>query len=150
MAQTGNQSSTATRRNGTDPRGEQGLPPGAPGKPGPRGENGLSGEQGEQARGDADSGTEQMSDSMLALLRRGQDTSRKSVQVWNDLTRQLTPAAGVPAAATMVSHAYDMVETLLAAQRRFVDDLIAAQRRAAQRFSTILAGDSDGDDPASR
>lgn len=153
MAQTANQPSTATRGNGTDqpkpngqdPRVEQGLPPGAPGKPGPRGEKGLSGEQ---ARGDAVTGTEQMSDSMLALLRRGQDTSLKSVQGWNDLTRQLTPAAGVPAAAAMVSHAYDMVETLLAAQRRFVDDLIATQRRSAQRFATILVG--DGDDPASR
>jgi hypothetical protein len=101
----------------------------------------------EQAHAPADPTTHQAQGSMAQLVRRGLDTSLKSVQVWADLARQVSPTAlDSPAGATMASRAYDPFEMLLAAQREVVGDLVAAQRQLTQQ---IFHGDA-GDEPARR
>jgi hypothetical protein len=87
--------------------------------------------------------TPQLHDLMTQLVRQGQDTSLKSLQVWADLARQLgATARRSPAGATMVSLAYDLFETLLVAQREVVDELVATQRQLARGFfdPTLTAG----------
>lgn len=74
----------------------------------------------------ADPTTQRVSDLMVQLVRQGQDTSLRSLQVWADLARQLGHTA-------LGSSAYDLFEKLHAAQREVVDELVDAQRQFAQR-----------------
>lgn len=79
---------------------------------------------------------------MIQLVRLGQDISLRSLQVWADPARQLGPTGpGSPAAATTVSLVYELLEQLLAAQRKVVDELVATQRQFAQRCLDITVGD---------
>jgi hypothetical protein len=103
----------------------------------------------QQAREATTAATQQLRDLMIQLVRQGQDTSLKSLQVWADLARQLgsTPLPGAPLLrfpgdATMVSLTYDLFERLLATQREVVDELVTTQRRIAQQFfdTTPTAG----------
>jgi hypothetical protein len=77
---------------------------------------------------------------MVQLVRQGQDTSLRSLQVWADLARKLGPSAlGNPAGATMASIAHDPFEKLLEAQRQVVDELVATQRQLAQQLFIMTA-----------
>ncbi|MDQ2880343.1 MAG: hypothetical protein M3Y48_03545 [Actinomycetota bacterium] len=91
----------------------------------------------------ADPSTQRVQDSMVQLVRQGQDTSLRSLQVWADLARNLGPTAlSSPAGATMASLAHDPFEKLLEAQRQVVEELVATQRQLAQRFfDTTTYGD---------
>ncbi|MGH3754172.1 MAG: hypothetical protein ACRDRP_16045 [Pseudonocardiaceae bacterium] len=79
-------------------------------------------------------------DLMVQLVRQGQDTSLRSLQVWADLARQLgptalgSPASTTPASTMRVSPVFDLFEKLHAAQREIVDELVDAQRQLAQRY----------------
>jgi hypothetical protein len=85
-------------------------------------------------------------DSMVQLVRQGQDTSLRSLQVWADLARQLgLTAQSFPAGAARVSLPYNLLAKLYAAQREVVDELVATQRQLAQRFFGPTA--TVGDDP---
>lgn len=89
---------------------------------------------------DADTTTQQVHDLMTQIVRRGQDVSLKSLQVWADMARQLDPTVlRSPASAAMVSVAYDLFEKLLAAQRQVVDELVSTQRQLAQRYVDTTA-----------
>ncbi|MBA2473013.1 MAG: hypothetical protein DLM61_16700 [Pseudonocardiales bacterium] len=90
----------------------------------------------------ADPTTQRVEDSMVQLVRQGQDTSLRSLQVWADLARKLGPTAlSSPAGATMASLAHDPFEKLLEAQRQVVEELVATQRQLAQRlFDTTATG----------
>ena len=93
----------------------------------------------------ADPTTQRVQDSMVQLVRQGQDTSLRSLQVWADLARKLgSTAPSSPAGATMVSLAHDPFEKLLEAQRLVVEELVATQRQLAQRLfdTTATGGDS--------
>ncbi|MCU1610477.1 MAG: hypothetical protein JWM45_2393 [Pseudonocardiales bacterium] len=93
----------------------------------------------------ADQTTQRVQDSMVQLVRQGQDTSLRSLQVWADLARKLgSTAPSSPAGATMVSLAHDPFEKLLEAQRLVVEELVATQRQLAQRLfdTTATGGDS--------
>jgi hypothetical protein len=81
-------------------------------------------------------------DSMVQLVRQGQDTSLRSLQVWADLARKLGPTSlSSPAGATMASLAHDPFEKLLEAQRQVVEELVATQRQLTQRlFDTTATG----------
>lgn len=97
----------------------------------------------EQTRAVADPTTQ---DLMIQLVRLGQDISLRSLQVWADLARQLGPTGlGSPTAATTVSLVYQLLDKLLGAQRKVVDELVATQRQFAQRCL-----DSTVDDLGSR
>lgn len=87
--------------------------------------------------------TAQMQNLMAQLVRQGQDTSLRSLQVWADLARQLgaTTQVCTPAAATRVCLAYDLLEKLHAGQREVVDELVATQRQLAQRCLDATVGD---------
>jgi hypothetical protein len=94
----------------------------------------------------ADPSTQRVQDSMVQLVRQGQDTSLRSLQVWADLARQLgSTALRSPARAMMISAAYDLFEKLLNAQRQVVDELVAAQRQLALQFFTTIAATVGGD-----
>ncbi|MBA2474001.1 MAG: hypothetical protein H0V41_17870 [Pseudonocardiales bacterium] len=81
---------------------------------------------------------------MVQLARQKLGISLRSLQVWADLARQLSPTAlGFPAGAT-----YDLFRKLLAAQREVVDELVATQRQFAQGFFDTAAAVGDG--PTSR
>lgn len=96
----------------------------------------------QQVHADADPNIQRAQDSMVQLVRQGLDTSLKSVQVWADLARQVSPTAlGSPADATMVSRAYDPFEVLLAAQREVVGDLVTTQRQLTQQIFDTTADD---------
>jgi len=90
----------------------------------------------------ADPTTQRVEDSMIKLVRRGQDTSLRSLQVWADLARKLGPTAlSSPAGATMASLAHDPFEKLLEAQRQVVEELVATQRQLTQQlFDTTATG----------
>jgi hypothetical protein len=79
-----------------------------------------------------------MQDSMVQLVRQGQDASLRSLQVWADLARKLGPPGlsnpSNPTDATMVCLAHDPFEKLLEAQRQVADELVATQRQLAQLF----------------
>ncbi|MDQ2791262.1 MAG: hypothetical protein DLM60_23385 [Pseudonocardiales bacterium] len=88
----------------------------------------------------ADTTTQQVHDLMIELVRQGQNTSLRSLQVWADLARQLGPTAMRPrSSATMVSLAYDLFEKLLATQRQVVDELVITQRQLVQRYVDTTA-----------
>jgi hypothetical protein len=95
----------------------------------------------------ADTDTIQLTQAlMIQLVRRGQDISLRSLQVWADLARQLgSTALRSPARAMMISAAYDLFEKLLNAQRQVVDELVAAQRQLALQFFTTIAATVGGD-----
>jgi hypothetical protein len=90
----------------------------------------------------ADPTNQRVQDSMVQLVRQGQDTSLRSLQVWADLARKLGPTAlSSPATATMASLAHDPFEKLLEAQRQVVEELVATQRQLAQRLFDTTGGD---------
>ena len=85
-------------------------------------------------------------DSMAQLVRQGQDTSLRSLQVWADLARRFdSTAASSPTGSTMFSLAHDPFEKLLEAQRQVVDELVATQRELARQLVDATA--AFGDDP---
>lgn len=89
--------------------------------------------------------TQRVQDSMVQLVRQGQDTSLRSLQVWADLARKLgCTAESSPAGATMVSLAHDPLEKLLEAQRQVVEELVATQHQLAQRLFDTAATGNDG------
>ena len=103
----------------------------------------------EQACGTADTSSQRTQDSMAQLVRQGQDTSLRSLQVWADLARKLGPTApNFPAGATIVALAYDPFEKLLEAQRQVVDELVATQRQLVRQLCDITA--TVGGNPALR
>lgn len=74
-------------------------------------------------------------DSMVQLVRQGQDASLRSLQVWADLARKFGPTAqDNPSGSTMVGLAYDPFEKLLEAQCQVADELVATQRQLAQHL----------------
>jgi len=92
----------------------------------------------------ADPTTQRVQDSMVQLVRQGQDTSLRSLQVWADLARKLSPTAlNSPADATVASLAHDPFEKLLEAQRQVVEELVATARQLAQRLFDTTATDGD-------
>jgi hypothetical protein len=94
----------------------------------------------EQARVAADTSVQRTQDSMAQLVRQGQDTSLRSLQVWADLARKLGPtASSFPAGAAIVALACDPFEKLLRAQRQVVDELVATQRQLVQQLFDITA-----------
>ncbi|MGH3867557.1 MAG: hypothetical protein ACRDQ4_15730 [Pseudonocardiaceae bacterium] len=103
----------------------------------------------EQDRVVADTSTQQVRDSMAQLVRQGQDTSLRSLQVWADLARKLGPtASSLPAGTTIIALAHDPFERLLEAQRQVVDELVATQRQLVKRLFDITA--TVGGNPARR
>ncbi len=102
-----------------------------------------------QTRSAADPITQRAQDSMTQLVRQGQDTSLRSLQVWADLARKFgSTAPSSSASATMFSLAGHPFEKLLVAQRQVVDELVAAQRELAQQIVDATA--SAGDNPVRR
>lgn len=108
----------------------------------PRPVHAVVGTTTEQARGAADTSIHRAQDSMAQLVRQGQDTSLRSLQVWADLARTLGPTApSFPADATIFALAHDPFEKLLEAQRHVVDELVATQRELVrQLFDTATDG----------
>jgi hypothetical protein len=103
----------------------------------------------EQARGAAEPITQRTQESMTQLVRQGQDTSLRSLQVWADLARKFGPTAlNRPADAAIIFLAYDHFEKLLVAQRQVVDELVAIQRQLAQQLFETTA--TVGDKPVPR
>jgi hypothetical protein len=88
-------------------------------------------------------------DSISQLVRQGQDTSLRSLQVWADLARKFGATASSPAAGTtmfsLVGHSF---EKLLVAQRQIVDELVATQRELARQL--VDAAGTSGDNPVRR
>jgi hypothetical protein len=102
-----------------------------------------------QTRIAADPITQRAQDSIAQLVRQGQDTSLRSLQVWADLARKFgSTAPSSAASATMFSVAGHPLEQLLVAQRQVVDQLVAAQRELAQHIVDATA--SAGDNPVHR
>lgn len=66
----------------------------------------------------SDTTSQRAQDSMVALVRQGQDASLRSLQVWAELARKLGPHAQTPADATVASLAYDPFAKLLLAHAR--------------------------------
>jgi hypothetical protein len=93
-----------------------------------------------QTRVAADPTAQRAQDSMTQLVRKGQDTALRSLQVWADLARKFdsTPPNSA-AGATMFSLAHDPFEKLLVAQRQIVDELVATQRELAQQLVDATA-----------
>jgi hypothetical protein len=88
----------------------------------------------------ADPTAQRAQDSMAQLVRMGQDTSLRSLQVWADLARKFgTSTPGSAAGATMCSLAHDPFEKLLVAQRQIVDELVATQRQFTQQLVDATA-----------
>jgi hypothetical protein len=94
-----------------------------------------------QTRIAADPTAYQAHDSITQMVRQGQDTSLRSLQVWADLARS---AAGT----TMFSPIGHSFEKLLVAQRQLVDELVATQREFAQQL--VDAAGTSGDSPVRR
>jgi hypothetical protein len=95
----------------------------------------------------ADPINQRAQDSMAQLVRQGQDTSLRSLQVWADLARKFgsTPANSA-AGATLFSLADTRFEELLVAQRQIIDELVATHRELAQQI--VAATDASGDNPS--
>ncbi len=90
----------------------------------------------------SDTTSQRAQESMVALVRQGQDASLRSLQVWAELARKLGPHPQTPADATVAALAHDPFAELLVAQRQVVDQLVAAQRQLAQQlFNTATVGD---------
>ena len=88
-----------------------------------------------QTRIAADLTAQDAQDSMTQLVRKGQDTALRSLQVWADLARKFgTTAPNSAAGTTMLSLAHDPFEKLLVAQRQIVDELVATQRELTQQL----------------
>ena len=88
-----------------------------------------------QTRIAADPTAQRAQDSMTQLVRKGQDTALRSLQVWADLARGFGTTAPNSAAGTaMLSLAHDPFEKLLVAQRQIVDELVATQRAFTQQL----------------
>ena len=88
-----------------------------------------------QTRIAADPTAQSAQDSMTQLVRKGQDTALRSLQVWADLARKFGATAPNSAAGTtMFSLARDPFEKLLVAQRQIVDELVATQREFTQQL----------------
>jgi hypothetical protein len=97
-----------------------------------------------QTRIAADPTAQRAQDSMTQLVRAGQDTALRSLQVWADLARKF--GATVPnsaAGTTMFSLAHDPFEKLLVAQRQIVDELVATQREFTQQLVDATAALDD-------
>jgi formamidopyrimidine-DNA glycosylase len=93
-----------------------------------------------QTRVAADPTAQRAQDSMAQLVRMGQDTSLRSLQVWADLARKFGTTAPDPAVgATMCSLAHDPFEKLLVAQRQIVNELVATQRQITQQLVDAAA-----------
>jgi hypothetical protein len=93
-----------------------------------------------QTRIAADPTTQRAQDSMAQLVRQGQDTSLRSLQVWADLARRFgSTEANSPAGSTMFSLAHDPFEKLLEAQRQVFDELVATQRELARQIVDAAA-----------
>ncbi len=88
-----------------------------------------------------DMATRRAQESMVALVRQGQDASLRSLQVWTELARKLGPHPQTPADATVASLAYDPFAKVLVAQLQVVDQLVATQRQLAQQLVHAPAGD---------
>jgi hypothetical protein len=85
---------------------------------------------------------------MAQLVRQGQDTSLRSLQVWADLARKLDPTApSLPAGATIVALAYDPFEKLLEAQRQVVAELVATQSQLVRQLFDTTATVGGGSVP---
>lgn len=95
-----------------------------------------------QTRMAADPTAQRAQDSMAQLVRKGQDTSLRSLQVWADLARKFD-ATAPSRAAGMFSLAHDPFEKLLVAQRQIVDELVATQRELAQQLVDATAAFDD-------
>lgn len=75
---------------------------------------------------------------LVEFVRQGQDTSLKSVQLWAEIARLCNPIEQPdPAVSALVDSSYDLFETLLAAQRQFVDQLLKAQRQFAEQLFAV-------------
>ena len=99
-----------------------------------------------QTRIAADPPTQRTQDSMAQLVRQGQDTSLRSLQVWADLARKFgSTAPNSSAGATAFSLAGNPFEKLLVAQRQIVDELVATQREFTRQI--VNANDASGDKP---
>jgi predicted Zn-dependent peptidase len=99
-----------------------------------------------QTRIAADATTQRAQDPMTQLVRQGQDTSLRSLQVWADLARRFgSTAASSSVGSTMFSLAHDPFEKLLEAQRQVVDELVATQRELARQIVDATA--AFGDNP---
>ena len=95
-----------------------------------------------QTRIAADPTAQGAQDSMTQLVRKGQDTALRSLQVWADLARKFGTTAPNSAAGTaMSSLARDPFEKLLVAQRQIVDELVATQRELTQLVDATAAFD---------
>jgi predicted Zn-dependent peptidase len=93
-----------------------------------------------QTRIAADPTTQRAQDSMAQLVRQGQDTSLRSLQVWADLARRFgSTEASSSVSSTMFSLAHDPFEKLLEAQRQVVDELVATQRELARQIFDATA-----------
>lgn len=93
-----------------------------------------------QTRIAADPTTQRAQDSMAQLVRQGQDTSLRSLQVWADLARKFgTTTPDSSTGATMFSLAGNSFEKLLVAQRQIVDELVATQRELTQQLVDLTA-----------
>lgn len=94
-------------------------------------------------RAASDTTTQQAQDSMVQLVRQGQDASLRSLQVWAELARKLGPHPQTPADAAVASLAYDPLAKLLVAQRQVVDQLVATQHQLAEQLfdTTATVGD---------
>ena len=97
-----------------------------------------------QTRIAADPTAQGAQDSMTQLVRKGQDTALRSLQVWADLARKFGATAPNSAAGTaMLSLARDPFEKLLVAQRQIVDELVATQRELTQQLVDATAAFDD-------
>jgi hypothetical protein len=77
---------------------------------------------------------------MAQLVRQGQDTSLRSLQVWADLARKLGGAEPhSPTGATICALACDPFGKLLEAQRQVVDELVATQRQLVKQLFDATA-----------
>jgi hypothetical protein len=95
-----------------------------------------------QTRIAADPITQRVPDSIAQLVRQGQDTSLRSLQVWADLARKFGPTAP-GSAETAFALAGNPLEKLLVAQRQVVDELVATQRELARQFVDAAAAGRD-------
>ena len=97
-----------------------------------------------QSRIAADPTTQYAQDPMAQLVRQGQDTSLRSLQVWADLARKFgSTAPSSSAGATMFSLAGNSFEKLLMAQRQIVEELVATQRELARQLVNAPAAVDD-------
>jgi hypothetical protein len=94
----------------------------------------------ELVRVGTDPTSQRVQDSMAQLVRQGQDTSLRSLQVWADLARKLSHTESrSPTDATICALARDPFEKLLEAQRQVVDELVATQRQLVKQLFDATA-----------